>query len=191
MVNKIKSWLLVRFKLVKFSSSKTCLTIRAVLLIENMNFFFFFAIWNKVSISFFLYPFRFYAVELLYIFSILNLLGNRFALKKNLTVTLCVIISLHSVNPWRRSGKKPTGDITICRLYKGLRFHTEREDGTNPTSIRPTKRNRSSNNDSLQKHQSESTFTRWRHRILRHCCGSTTRRHANPIPLYHLPRLRD
>ena len=60
------------------------------------------------------------------------------------------------------------------------------ENGTNPTSIRPTKRNRSSNNDSLQKHKSESTFTRWRHGILRHCCRSTTRRHASPIPLYHL-----
>ena len=45
--------------------------------------------------------------------------------------------------------KKPTGDITICRLYQGLRFHTQREDGTNPTSIGPTKRNCCSNNDSL------------------------------------------
>ena len=43
---------------------------------------------------------------------------------------------------------------------------------------------------SLQKHQSESTFTRWRHRILRHCCRSTTRGHASPVPLYHLSRLR-
>ena len=59
--------------------------------------------------------------------------------------------------------KKPAGDITICRHYQGLRFHTQREVGTNPSSIRPTKRKRSSNNDSLQKHQSESTFTRWRH----------------------------
>ena len=41
------------------------------------------------------------------------------------------------------------GDITICRLYQGLRFHSQREDETNPSSIRPTKRNRSSNNDSL------------------------------------------
>ena len=45
-------------------------------------------------------------------------------------------------------------------------FYFTRENGTNPTSIRPTKRNRSSNNDPLQKHQSESTFTRWRHGIL-------------------------
>ena len=81
-------------------------------------------------------------------------------------------------------------DITICRLYQGLRFHPQREDGTNPTSIRPTKRNRSSNNDSLQKDKSESTFTRWRHGILRYCCRSTTRRHASLIPLYHLSRLR-
>ena len=32
-------------------------------------------------------------------------------------------------------------------------------------------------------------FTRWRHRILRHCNRSTARGHASPIPLYHLPRL--
>ena len=38
--------------------------------------------------------------------------------------------------------------------------------------------------------QSESTFTRWRHRILRHCSRSTTRGYASPIPLYHLSRLR-
>ena len=44
-------------------------------------------------------------------------------------------------------------------------------------------------NDSLQKHQSESTFTRCRHGILRHCCRSTTRRHTSPVPLYHLSRL--
>ena len=37
-------------------------------------------------------------------------------------------------------GKKPTSDITICRLYQGLRFHSQRKDGTNPTSIRSTKR---------------------------------------------------
>ena len=46
-------------------------------------------------------------------------------------------------------GKKPTGDNSICRLYQGLRFHSQREDGTNPTSIRRTKRDRRSNNDSL------------------------------------------
>ena len=85
--------------------------------------------------------------------------------------------------------KKTTGDITICRLYQGFRFHTQREDGTNPTSIRPTKRNRSSNNDPLHKHQSERAFTGWRYRILRHCCRSTTRRHVSLIPLYNLSRL--
>ena len=38
--------------------------------------------------------------------------------------------------------------------------------------------------------ESESTFTGWRHRIPRNCCRSTTRRHASPIPLYHLSRQR-
>ena len=44
--------------------------------------------------------------------------------------------------------------------------------------------------DSLQKHQSESMFTGWRHRILRHCSWSTTRGHTSRIPFYHLCRLR-
>ena len=42
----------------------------------------------------------------------------------------------------------------------------------------------------IYKHQSKSTITRWRHRILRHCSGSTTRGHAGSVPLYHLSRLR-
>ena len=88
--------------------------------------------------------------------------------------------------------KKTSGDITICRLYQGLRFHTQREDGANPTSVRHTKRNRSSDNDSQKKHQSESTFTRWRHGILRHCCSSTTRDTLAPylfiICLYYVLR---
>ena len=33
------------------------------------------------------------------------------------------------------TGKKPTSDINICRLYQGLRFHSQWKDGTNPTSI--------------------------------------------------------
>ena len=77
----------------------------------------------------------------------------------------------------------------MCRLYQGLWFHSQREDGTNSTSIRHTKRDRHSHNDSLYKHQSESTFSGWRHRILWDCSRSTTRRHISPIPLYHLSRL--
>ena len=45
-----------------------------------------------------------------------------------------------SVESLKAYGEKPTGDITICRLYQGLRFHSQREDGTNHTSIRPTKK---------------------------------------------------
>ena len=56
-------------------------------------------------------------------------------------------------NGFRRNrsstSQKPTCDITICRLYQGLWFHSQRENGTNPTSIRHTKRDRTSNNDSL------------------------------------------
>ena len=40
-----------------------------------------------------------------------------------------------SVEFLKANGKKPTGDITICRLYQGLRFHSQRKDGTNPTLI--------------------------------------------------------
>ena len=31
-----------------------------------------------------------------------------------------------------------TSDINICRLYQGFRFHSQRKDGTNPTSVRHT-----------------------------------------------------
>ena len=40
---------------------------------------------------------------------------------------------------------KAFGQKTYRRLYQGFRFHTQRESGTNPTSIRPTRRNCSSN----------------------------------------------
>ena len=72
--------------------------------------------------------------------------------------------------------KKPTDNITSCRLYPGLRFQSQRENGTNPNCTRPIKRNRSSNNDSIQKKQSESTFTGWRHRILRRCSSLCSNR---------------
>ena len=45
--------------------------------------------------------------------------------------------------------KKPTCNNTICWLYQGLWFHSQRENGTNSTSIWHTKRDRRSYNDSL------------------------------------------
>ena len=87
-------------------------------------------------------------------------------------------------------GKKPIGDNIICRLYKGLWFHIQREDGANSTRIRSTKRNRRSHNDSIQKHQNESAFSRWKQRLLQHCSWGTARRHTCTIPLNHLSRLR-
>ena len=95
-------------------------------------------------------------------------------------------------NVFRRNRSTTSQILTVRRILEGVRaknlqatllFHPQRENGTNPTSIRPTKRNRSSNNDPLQKHKSKSTFTRWRHGILQHCCRSTTR-HISPPYLF-------
>ena len=79
-----------------------------------------------------------------------------------------------SVKLWRLSGKKSTGFNIICRLYQGLWFHTQWEDGANSTRIRPTKINRRSHRDSLEKHKSESTFFGWRHRLLKQLPTPTT-----------------
>ena len=38
--------------------------------------------------------------------------------------------------------------------------------------------------------ESKSSFTEWRHRLLRHCNKCATRRYISPIPVYYLPRLR-
>ena len=113
---------------------------------------------------------------------------NQNGFRKN-TSTTSQILTIRRILAGVRA-KNLQATLVVRRLYQGLRFHSQREYETYPTSIRPTKINRSSNNDSLQKHQSESTFTRWRHRILQHCSRSTTRGHASPIPLYHLSRLR-
>ena len=102
---------------------------------------------------------------------------------------MCVCVCMES-----KALVKSTNSNVVYRFFahtpsRILRMVNIGEVGTNPTSIRPTKRNRCSNKNSLQKHQSESTFTGWRHRIIRHCSRSTTRGHAGPIPLYHLSRL--
>ena len=111
-------------------------------------------------------------------------------------------------NGFRRNRSTTSQILTIRRILEGVRakktYRRHYHLSTLPRPsilytegrwnksycIRPTKRNRTSNNDSLQKHKSESPFTRWRHRILRHCCRSTTKRHASSIPLYHRSRLR-
>ena len=78
---------------------------------------------------------------------------NQNGFRRNRSTT-SQILTIRRILEGVRAKKKPTGDITICRLYQGLRFHSQREDGTNQTGIRPTKKNknkknRSSNNDSL------------------------------------------
>ena len=83
---------------------------------------------------------------------------------------------------------KVTHEPIICKQLD-IKLGPFTQEELDSTSIQSTERNGSSNNDSLQKHKSESTFTGWRHRILRHCSRSSTRGHASPIPLYHLSRL--
>ena len=54
-----------------------------------------------------------------------------------------------SVESLMAYAQKPAGDNSICRLYQDLWFHSQREDGTNPTSIQHTERDRRINYDSL------------------------------------------
>ena len=130
------------------------------------------------------------------------------ALLRNRIETKIDNILRKNQNSFRRNRSTASQILTIRRILEGIRaknlqatllfvdftkafdsIHRGKMEQIllpNPT----TKRNRSSNKDSLQKNQSESTFTRWRHRILRHSCRSTTRGHASPMPLYHLSRLR-
>ena len=61
---------------------------------------------------------------------------NQNGFRRNRSTT-SQILTIHRILEGVRA-EKPTGDITICRLYQGLRFHSQRKDGTNPTSIRPT-----------------------------------------------------
>ena len=59
---------------------------------------------------------------------------NQNGFRRNRSTTLQILtirIILEGVR-----AKKPTSDINICRLYQGLRFHSQRKDGTNPTSVR-------------------------------------------------------
>ena len=72
---------------------------------------------------------------------------NQNGFRRN-TSTTSEILTIRRILEGVRA-KKTTGDITICRLYQGLRFHSQREYGTNPTSIQHTKGKRSSNNDSI------------------------------------------
>ena len=111
-------------------------------------------------------------------------------------------------NGFRRNRSTTSQILTILRIIEGVRaknlqatllfvdftkafdsIHRGKMEQILQAYRRP-KKNRSSNNNSLQKHQSETTITRWRHRILRHCSRSTTRGHTSLIPLYHLSRLR-
>ena len=61
---------------------------------------------------------------------------NQNGVRRNRSTTSQILIIRRILEGVR--AKKPTSDINICRLYQGLRFHSQRKDGTNPTSVRHT-----------------------------------------------------
>ena len=84
--------------------------------------------------------------------------------------------------PWKALAvREKCADVkTACKSYR-----------KNPTNTNALKLKKGTKG--ISKHiskRTDSTFTRWRLRILRHCSRSTTRGYACPIPLYHLSRLR-
>ena len=44
-------------------------------------------------------------------------------------------------------------------------------------------------NDALQKHGSKSLLTRWRHRLLWHCCWCSVREYISIVPVHNLSRV--
>ena len=88
---------------------------------------------------FFFFSFFFYSLIL--IFFVINPVQHRYSPLLNLSTSFSVVsltpnswksISLHLFN------KRLGFFLNICRLYQGLRFHSQRKDGTNPTSVRHT-----------------------------------------------------
>ena len=64
------------------------------------------------------------------------LMKNQNGFRRNRSTT-SQILTIHRIL-WRCTGKNPTSNINICRLYQGFWFHSQRKDGANPTSIRHT-----------------------------------------------------
>ena len=51
------------------------------------------------------------------------------------------------------------------------------------------KKNCYSHNDVLSKHESQSSLTGWRHKLLLHCGWSSARKYISTISVYNLSRL--
>ena len=77
----------------------------------------------------------------------------------------------------------------ICRFLQGIWPHTLREDGANTSSLWSLQRNCHSYNDALYKHESKSSLTGWRHRLLWHCCWCSARGYISPISAHNLLKL--
>ena len=84
--------------------------------------------------------------------------------------------------------KKPLGDTLIHRFLQGIWLHTLKGDWANTSNIWPPQRNCHSHNDALWKHKSKSSITRWKHRLLWHCCWCSAKGHISSIFVHNLPR---
>ena len=68
----------------------------------------------------------------LIMFKHLYLVWNKLSHSPNILDRVSIV---YTFKDSRCTGKKPTSDINICWLYQGLQFHSQRKDGTNPTSV--------------------------------------------------------
>ena len=109
---------------------------------------------------------------------------NQNGFRRNRSMTLQILTIRRILEGIR--AKKPTGDNTICQLYQGLWFHSQREDGKNSTSI---PKETIAAIMILYRNTKVKVRSLDGERLLRYCSRSTVRGHISPIPLYHLSRL--
>ena len=76
------------------------------------------------------------------------------------------------------------------RFLQGIRFHTQRKDEANATSIRYPEGNCYRYNDTPKMHESNGNLTWWRQRIPRYCCWSLAKIYIDAFYVNNLPRSR-
>ena len=89
------------------------------------------------------------------------------------------------LNHQRNSSQMSWGNTTVCRFLRGIWFHTQRKDeATISSSWSPQ---RKYYNDAQQKDESQGSLIRRRHKLLRICCWSFSRRYISSISVDYLP----
>ena len=96
----------------------------------------------------------------------------------------------YSPNHWRSQSKKSSSNTIVRWFLWSIWLYTQREDGINTTSIWSSQIKCYFYNYALQKHESISSLTWWRQRLLRHCRWSFVRRYISTIFIYNLLRIR-